>query len=221
MSFSDDLFSGTSASASLWTQIGGSVISGLGAYSSAKEGRYRAMAQAAGAESNAVMADINARLAELQAQSILDAGQREAGRLTMRAGQVMGAQRAAIAANGIDLGSGSAAEVLATTDFMKDTDRYAIEANAIRSAWGHRTQAMNEGFRAAAYRSDAAIYRANAKGSNPGAALATSLLGSAGDVASSWYKLAKSGAFDTRNQSAGNYQIGTPGFSGNYLHFDP
>jgi hypothetical protein len=95
-------------------------------------------------QSNAVRqtAEFNSKIAEMGAQAALEQGQQQAASLTLRAGQMKSSQRAAMAANGIDLGVGSAAEVLATTDIMKEIDQNQIEANAIRNAWGYRTQGV-------------------------------------------------------------------------------
>ena len=168
------------ATASLITQIGGAATSAIGARSSAS-------AQRTALKSQAAVADINARIAELGAQSALQQGQRQVGALTHRAGQLKSSQRAAMAANGIDLSTGSAAEIQASTDIMKDIDVDTLTLNAMRTAWGYRTQAMN-------YQNEAMAKRSTARGINPGQAAFTSLLGSAGSVASSWYALSKSGA---------------------------
>ncbi|MBW7929807.1 MAG: hypothetical protein H3C57_00665 [Gammaproteobacteria bacterium] len=167
---------------SLVMQIGGLAASTAGSY-------YGASQQKIGLRSEASIADINARLAEMSAQSALFKGEREVGALTMRAGQMKGSQRAAMAANGIDLGTGSAAEVQASTDVMKEMDANTLIANAVREAWGHRTQATN-------YRNEALMKRASAKAIKPGLTAASTLLGGAGSVASSWYTLNKEGALD-------------------------
>ena len=91
-----------------------------------------------------------------------------------------------MAANGIALGEGSAADVEASTDVMRETDRATLEINAMRAAFGQRMQASNA-------RSQAAMSRANAAGISPGLSAATSLLGSAGRVASGWYEFSKGG----------------------------
>jgi hypothetical protein len=107
----------------------------------------------------------------------------------MQAGHLKARQRVGQAAGGIDLGTGSAAEVRASTDIMKEIDANTLGANAVRSAWGQRMQGTN-------YQNQALMARANAAAISPGAAAATSLLGSAGKVASSWYAFNKAGAFD-------------------------
>lgn len=149
---------------------------------------YAAKAQKSALQTQAELDRINAQIAESGAQSALLAGQAETGRITLKAGQVKGAQRAALAANGVDLSTGNAAETVATTDLMKEIDKNQAEVNAVRSAWGYRTQATN-------YLNDAAMKSSAAGSISPAGSAAMSLLGGAGQVASSWYSLNKSGAF--------------------------
>jgi len=87
-------------------------------------------------------AEANAKIAEMGAESALHQGQQQSAALTLKAGQMKSSQRAAMAANGIDLGVGNAAEIQASTDIMKEIDKNQIEANAIRTAWGYRTQGV-------------------------------------------------------------------------------
>lgn len=85
-------------------------------------------------------AEVNARISELGAQSALMQGEQQAATLSLKAGQLKSSQRAAMAANGIDIGEGNAAELQASTDLMKEIDMNQIQANAVRNAWGYRTQ---------------------------------------------------------------------------------
>lgn len=216
MSFSSPSMS----QASMIGQIGGAATSAIGSYYSAAANKATLLGQAATLNGQAYIADTNARIAELGAQSALDQGQKEVGRVTMRAGQIKSSQRAAMAANGIDLGVGNAAEVQATTDTMKEIDSNTVTANAVKSAWGYRTTAVN-------FKNDALMKRAgadslsrSADSISPGGAAFSSLLGSASSVATSWYGLNKAGAFNTPSTGA----IGaTPGYSsgdlGNGLRF--
>lgn len=165
------------ATASLIGQIGGGVTSAVGSYFSAATQKINLNTQAA-------IADSNARIAEVGAQSALLQGQQQVGALTLKAGQLKSSQRASMAANGIDLGVGNAAEIQASTDIMKEIDANTLTANAVRSAWGYRTQAVN-------FQNEALMKRAGADSISPGMAAAGSLLGSAGTVASSWYSLNK------------------------------
>lgn len=165
------------AKASLITKVGGAVTSAVGAY-------YGAGSQKSALESQARIADLNAQVAETGAQRTLDASNRHIQAITLKAGQIKGAQRAAMAANGVDLGTGSAAEVAASTEIMKEIDKNQAEVNGITAAWSQRSQATN-------YQVDAISKRGSAAGINPLVSGATSLLGSAGTVAESWYRYQK------------------------------
>jgi len=173
---------------------------------------------------NAQMATLtgetNARTAEAAAANALEIGQDQVAALTLKAGQLKGAQRVALAANGIAINEGSAREVQASTDVLKQADMDTLTANAARSAWGYRTQAANDrtaadwqalnyqnnaanearnldqgaqmqGITAASYERSAGSQLATARAISPNLAAATSLLGSAGSVASSWYRYRK------------------------------
>lgn len=155
----------------------GAILGAIGAWAGAG-------AQKTSLRAQAEIAEINARAAESNAQAVLFAGQREQQRSMLHTAGLKGAQRARIAANGIDLGVGSAVRVLTTTDVMGQIDANQIKANAVRQAWGQRVQATN-------YQNDALVKRANASAISPGAAAVTSLLGSAGSVAANWYAVNK------------------------------
>lgn len=162
------------SSLSLGLQAAGAVSGAIGAFYSAKMTKNQLAFEAS-------MARINARIAELGAQQELLNGQKAVGALTLQAGQLKSRQRTAMAANGIDLGEGNAAEIQASTDLMKAIDVNTIEANAVRDAWGFRTQGAN-------YQSEALM---KPSGISPFAAGASSLLTGAGQVASSWYLMSK------------------------------
>lgn len=171
---------GAAGPALLGAQAAGAAASTVGAY-------YSARSQQISARGAADIAEINAGQSELAAQQELARGNAAVATATQRAGQVKGAQRAALAANGVDLGTGSAAEVLTSTDLAKENDINTITANAVRAAWGQRMQATN-------FKNEALTKRAGADSISPGMAAFTSLLGSATQVASSWYTLNKAGA---------------------------
>lgn len=146
---------------------------------------YSARGQRDNLNYQADIADTNARIAELGAQSALMAGQRQIAAQTIRAGQLKGAQRVALAANGVDLGVGSAAELQASTEVLKEIDKNTLEANAVRNAWGYRTQGVNA-------QNEARMARAGASSINPAMSAGTTLLSSAGSVAESWYRYSES-----------------------------
>lgn len=111
----------------------------------------------------------NAMLAGEQAGQAITAGQTREESSLLRTAQTYGEQRASMAANGVDLGQGSATDVLATTKFIGDRDAAAIQDNALREAWGYKTQS--------------AIDNSAAAGINPAGAAGLSLLGSASTTA--------------------------------------
>lgn len=172
------------------SNVGGAVSTALGAY-------YDASMQKQSAKHTAAMATINARVAELGAQSALLQGKSEVAKLTQQAGRLKSTQKARLAANGVDLGVGNAAEIQASTDIMKEIDTNTIQSNAWRSAWGHRVQAQN-------YLNQADAARITAKGINPYMSAANSLMGDSGQVASQWYGLQQQGAFGTTTDAKGN-----------------
>jgi hypothetical protein len=107
-------------------QFGGMGMKAGGAYTSAmaQQGANRA----------------NAQIAEYQAGQAIQNGQTNVGNSRLRVAQVKGEQRAAMAANGVDLGEGSATDVLASTDLLGDRDAATIMDNALRTAWGYQVQ---------------------------------------------------------------------------------
>lgn len=161
---------------------------GFGAASSAVSSYYSAQSQKASLGLQATIADINAQTAESATQQALYSGQRQEQASRLRTANLKGQQTASLAANGIDLGQGSALRVLTDTDTLGQIDANTIQANAVRSAWGYRTQATN-------YQNQALQARSAAGAISPGMALATSLLGGATQVAGSWYSFNKAGAF--------------------------
>lgn len=162
------------------SQVGGLASSAVGTY-------YAGQAQRSALEYQAFTAETNARLAERSAQSVLLQGENQAHQIQLKAGQVKGTQRANLAANGVDLGEGSAARVQADTDMMAQADVDTAQANAVRAAWGYRTQATN-------YENQATFNTSTADSMSPLASAGTSLLSGAGAVATSWYKQKKAGA---------------------------
>jgi hypothetical protein len=85
-------------------------------------------------EQNADLADLAA--ADATARGITDENQ---VRGTVR--KVLGSQRAAYAAQGIDLSSGSVGDVAADTALMGELDALTIRNNAMREAWGYKVEA--------------------------------------------------------------------------------
>lgn len=124
--------------------------------------------------------NLQADLSEIAARGELRRGERAEQQLRLQTAWTKGAQRAALAANGVDLSSTSAAEILTSTDVMGEIDAETIQANALRAAWGHRAQGE--------------MSRASARGISPLLSAGSTLLGGATQAATSWYMLNKVGA---------------------------
>lgn len=114
----------------------GNTISALGSFGVTKN-------QNAVAQSQANIARINAQTMMRAYESTLRASERDIQRTTMAAGRTRSSQRAALAANGIAIGEGSAAELQASTDIVKELDVNQIRSNSLNQAWGYRMQAAN------------------------------------------------------------------------------
>lgn len=154
----------------------GAITSAIGAQSQAQstQNNYNFQAQ---------MSDINARMAESDAQAQLAAGNKAVQNSELKTAQLKSSQRASMAANGVDLGSDSAVNILSSTDYMGQVDANQISANAIRAAGNARMQGVNA-------TNQANMSRAMASSINPSQAAMTSLLGSAASVAPYWAKWA-------------------------------
>lgn len=87
--------------------------------------------------------DLNAGLAERQAQDAEQRGEIDAGRMRRKTEQVIGAQRTSLAAQGVDVNRGSALDVQADTAYLGELDVQTIKNNAAKEAWGLRTQAAD------------------------------------------------------------------------------
>jgi len=148
-----------------YVQAGQALLGGAGGYSAAKT-------QRSALESLAWAEDQNARIADWQASQAITNGQTAEGQQRLETAQVTGRERSGLAANGVDLGYGSANDVLASTALLGERDALQIHDNALREAWGYGVQATNA-------RYQAALDRAGAGAINPSMAAFTSLLGSA------------------------------------------
>lgn len=104
---------------------------------------YTADQQKKEGRANAAIMENNAQLADQQAKNAAAMGDREAEQAAWRNRAVLGQQRAAIAANGIDSQTGTAAELLGETAMFGEVDQQTIRLNSAQSAWGFRADALN------------------------------------------------------------------------------
>jgi len=90
-----------------------------------------------------MVANFNSDLSLMQAEDAVQRGESTASRIKTQANQLQGTQRAAYAAQGVEVDSGSAAEIQADTKRMATLDAITARNNAAREAWGFKVQAFN------------------------------------------------------------------------------
>ena len=120
------------------------------------------------------IANNNAQTAEYKAQEASRLGEQQAIEVQRKGAAMKSAQRVNMAAKGLDLNYGTAADLQDQTDFFTQSDVATTRTNAAKDAWGNRAQGAN--------------YRAQASAENPGMMATGSLLSGASTVASRWYK---------------------------------
>lgn len=166
--------------------IFGAVNGAIGSFYAAQNQQNQLRMQAQNQAFSAEMGRINQRAARYTAAQLNEAGQQQAGAYTMRAGQARAGARAAMAGRGIQLGTGSAREVIGSMDIVKEIDRLSMSAANVRAQEAAKLQAFNVGTQALMSDLSAQNLRASANTIYPGLALGTSLLGSAADIGGMW-----------------------------------
>lgn len=107
--------------------------------------------------------DTNLKIAEFNAQSVLEAGQDNEQRVMLESAALKSTQRAQLAASGVALDSDSSLRILTTTDYLGEVDANTLHTNAVREALGIRLQARAE---ADAAKAGALAYKAQALGAS-------------------------------------------------------
>lgn len=135
----------------------------------------QAQAQADAANYNAQVAEMNARLAEKRSKDAFDRGQKEEQAKREEVSQLIGRQRAAMAANGVDIAYGSPLDTLVDAKTMGELDALTVRTNTAREAYNHDVDAVNK-------RSKAQLHRMEAKAATTGGYLSAmgSLIGGFG-----------------------------------------
>lgn len=88
-------------------------------------------------------ADTNARLDDMAADEATRRGATESNKAIRQGDQMVSEQRAASAAQGIDINTGSSGDIQSETDALSHQDAEIIKNNAWREAWGFNTQAID------------------------------------------------------------------------------
>lgn len=172
VAFSGALASGMGATSSIFGAVGaGDLLSaGLSMGKSLIEGD----AKEAQARYEAGVASNNALSAEYAAADARRRGELDAQRVNRNASQLMGKQRAELAARGLDIAEGTPGDILDQTNFFGQIDANTARYNGQLEAWQNETKAVN-------YRA-----QAGAAYGRVGAAKTGSLLSGAASVADRW-----------------------------------
>ena len=133
-------------------------------------------------------AEANAKNAEIQAQDAQRRGEKDAIAIQQKGAAYKSAQRVNMAAKGLDLSYGTAADLQDQTDFFSQSDAATARTNAAKEAWSLRARKAG--------------YQAEAMSNSPYMAAGGSLLGGAGQVADRWYRF-NSGRLDSRQYGVG------------------
>ena len=158
----------------------------VGGVMSARAQQQQAAQQASHSYYQAGIARNNQIAANYAAQDAIERGKVDRAKAAIASKQRQGAQRAALAAGGVDVNSGSALDLQLETEALGNYDQLVAMNNAEREALGFRTQGANFGGEVGLHTSAAQ----NSLYSGKTAATAT-LIGTAGSVASKWYDYKK------------------------------
>lgn len=115
----------------------------LSAGASIYEGYAQGQALKAKANLDSKLFEMNAQLSETKANDATARGEKEASRVKLNTKQVIGRQRAALAAQGIDVESGTPLQAQEDAAAAGAQDVLTVRNNAWREAWGYRVEAQN------------------------------------------------------------------------------
>lgn len=100
-----------------------------------------AASNAAGAQES--LYNTNAKFAELAADDAIKRGDKMVTQVKQAGKKMVGAQRARLAAQGIEVDSGSAQEIQEETAMVTAEDAMTVKNNAWREAWGFKVEAAD------------------------------------------------------------------------------
>lgn len=117
--------------------IGSTVIGAAGAI-------QQGQATAAASRYNSQVGEMNATLADRRAKDAVERGENEEQRKRQEVAKIKGAQVAAMAANGVDVGFGSPLDTMVDTAVLGELDALTIRTNAYRESYEHRVDGVNK-----------------------------------------------------------------------------
>lgn len=111
-------------------------------------GAMQAVGEYQAGQKNAANMRYNQKIAKQQAQEARERGQREKVKFMKGINKLVGSQRAAFAAQGIEVDAGTALDYQTDTRTQAEDDARTIINNAALEAWGYEVQAVNYGQKA-------------------------------------------------------------------------
>lgn len=87
----------------------------------------------------------NRKIAQFQAAEAIEAGDKEANRIRKIRDKVLGAQKVSLAAQGLDITSGTALDLQNETEMFSELDIQTAKNNAWKEAWGIKVKAEQMG----------------------------------------------------------------------------
>jgi len=166
--------------------MAGLAAQAAGTFLAAGAASDKAKGTAAASRYNAALERNSASVTDQQAAVARENAQKNEQKLRMDAARLTSAQRARFAAAGLDMGEGSAFNILNDTTFMLNTDVGTLRTNADREAWALRETSKAKGANA-----NLLDWVAGNEDASAGTLKAATLLSGAGSVASGWYRLQK------------------------------
>ena len=145
-----------------------------------------AKAQNAANEYNARMNEYNAQISAMRAQDRQDKAAHDIKIQRLRTKQLQGSQKSAYAASGVQLGTGSAADVFTSTGVQSELDVQNIQHNADLDIWGLGIQGDQS-------RANASLLRAQKR--SPSRAFGTTLLTGAAKLSQQFTGYQQAGIF--------------------------
>lgn len=183
--------SGYTTAAVLAVSVISAAVGTAGAIQQNQTAQAQSSYQAQVARNNAILADRAAKRAEQQ-------GEIAAKNNADKARALKGRQLASLAANGVDVGSGTAVDILGDTAAQAQLDQNTIRDNALQTANNYRAQGSQ-------FRSESDLYGSSSPGTFSG--VGGTLLTGTGKVADKWYQLDQAGAFDSTSTPYDNWTM--------------
>ena len=125
------------------TPMLGMMLQGLGAMAQAQGQRHAAAAKANEYRYQAQVDDNNRKVALWKAQDAKDRGAKEEAAFRTKVAQLKGRQKSVLAASGVEIGDGSALDILGDTAALGELDALTIRSNAEREAYEQKVNASN------------------------------------------------------------------------------